>query len=285
MGGSPIGTAQPAQVPDVEILESWYPMLIEERTVQHGAIGAGRARAGGGNQMSFTPHGTDRLIGQMLAMRAYVALEGAAGGRPGAVTRMAIRRPDGSRQPVSTAAAGVVLEAGESFEILCASGGGVGDPLLRPADRVAADVARGRISAAEASEAYGVAIRPDGSVDGSATGRRRRSTLARRLRQAAPGPRPVDDDGRPVPEGPRIGLYPGVVQVGSRAYAEASGAPLADAPAHFTDGCPVLESAPGPGPGIVTRTYLDPRTGHALMVEVVPAGFPRAFAVAPARWG
>ena len=75
-----------------------------------------------------------------------------------------------------------------------------------------------------------------------------------------------------------------MVEVGGRAYAEASGAPLADAPDHFTDGCPVLESEPGPGPGIVTRTYLDPRTGHALMVEVVPAGAPRAFDVLPARW-
>jgi N-methylhydantoinase A/oxoprolinase/acetone carboxylase beta subunit/N-methylhydantoinase B/oxoprolinase/acetone carboxylase alpha subunit len=288
MGGSLVGTAQPAQVPDVEILESWYPMLIGQRTVQHGAIGAGRARAGGGNHMTFTPHGTPRLIGQMLAMRAYVPLEGAAGGRPGAVTRMAICRADGSRQPVSTAAAGVVLEAGESFEILCASGGGVGDPVLRPPDAVARDVASGRISAEEAAEVYGVVVGPPGrspgEVDRSATGRRRRAILRRRLRQAGPAARPLADDGRPAPSDPAGPLYPGVVEVGGRAYAEASGAPLADAPDHFTDGCPVLESAPGPGPGIVTRTYLDPRTGHALMVEVVPAGTPRAFDVLPARW-
>ncbi len=283
MGGSPIGTAQPAQVPDVEILESWYPMLIGQRRVQVGPIGAGAARAGGGNQMSFTPHGTDRLVGQMLAMRAYVPLEGAAGGRPGAVTRMGIRRSDGSYQPVSTAAAGVVVEDGESFEILCASGGGVGDPLRRDPERVVADVAAGRLSAEEAADAYGVVIRPGPALDRAATTRRRKAARAARLRRAAPPAVPVPDEGS-LPDGPRRRLYPGVVEAGGWAWAEASGAPLAVAPRHFTDGCPVIESPPGPGPGIVERTYLDPRSGEALMVEVVPAGHPRAFAVEPDRW-
>ena len=35
-------------------------------------------------------------------------------------------------------------------------------------------------------------------------------------------------------------MFPGVVQHGAVAVAEASGAPLAVAPDHWTDGCPVL---------------------------------------------
>jgi N-methylhydantoinase B len=80
-------------------------------------------------------------------------------------------------------------------------------------------------------------------------------------------------------------LYPGVVQRGAVACAEVSGAPLALAPHHWTDGCPVLEWArPGPGPALVERAYLDPRTGSMLYVGTVPAGGPRPFAVLPARW-
>src|SRR2546430_16147090 len=84
--------------------------------------------------MPLRPHGTSRLVGQMLGMRAFVPLEGAAGGMPGATTELLLHRA-GVEEPerVSTAAAGVVLNAGDTFEIRCASGGGVGDPFYRDA--------------------------------------------------------------------------------------------------------------------------------------------------------
>ena len=104
-----------------------------------------------------------------------------------------------------------------------------------------------------------------------------------RLRRAAPPARPYAG---PVTaaDGPTLPLYPGVVHRGGVAFASASGEPLAAAPAHWTDGCPVLESPPGPGPGIVTRSYLDPKSGSLLMVEAVPQGAPRAFEVRPDHW-
>ena len=166
MASIPIGFPQPAQIPDIEILESWYPMLFEHRRARTGTFGAGAARAGGGNEVVFRPHGTDRLVGQMLAMRAYLPLEGAAGGMPGATTGLAVRRRDGSREQVSTAAAGVVVEAGEAFEIRCSSGGGVGDPLTRDPAKVAADVARGLLSAEEAAAVYGVVLREGTGLGG-----------------------------------------------------------------------------------------------------------------------
>jgi N-methylhydantoinase A len=283
MGGSPVGFPQPAQVPDIEILESWYPVLFERRSVRTGPHGAGRARAGGGNDVSFLPHGTDRLVGQMLAMRAYLPLEGAAGGLPGARTEMWIRHGDGQRERVSTAAAGVVVEAGEAFEIRCASGGGIGDPIDRLPQLVADDVAHGRLTVAEADESYGVVLDQTGGVLADVTKKRRTARRKDRLRRAAPPARPFAG---PVTaaDGPPLPLYPGVVHRGGVAVASASGEPLAAAPAHWTDGCPVLESPPGPGPGIVTRCYLDPKTGSLLMVEAVPLGASRAFEVRPDHW-
>jgi N-methylhydantoinase B len=82
-------------------------------------------------------------------------------------------------------------------------------------------------------------------------------------------------------------LYPGIVQRGAVAFAERSGAPLAVAPDHWTDGCAVLEEPVperGPGREIIVRSYLDPTTGRSLYVESVPAGEPRAFEVSPKRW-
>jgi N-methylhydantoinase B len=241
------------------------------------------ARAGGGNDVSFQPHGTDRLVGQMLAMRAYLPLEGAAGGMPGARTELWIRHRDGQRERVSTAAAGVVVEAGEAFEIRCASGGGIGDPIDRLPQLVADDVAHGRLTAAEAAESYGVVLDETGRVLPDATRKRRVARRKDRLRRAAPPARPFAG---PVTatDGPSLPLYPGVVHRGGVAFASASGAPLAAAPAHWTDGCPVLESPPGPGPGIVTRCYLDPKSGSLLMVEAVPLGASRAFEVRPDHW-
>jgi N-methylhydantoinase B len=107
--------------------------------------------------------------------------------------------------------------------------------------------------------------------------------LEARLRNATPAPIPVDD-GIAV-SGDALPLYPGVVQRGRVAIGVASGAPLAVAPGHWTDGCPVLEERRTTvAATIVERAYLDPRTGRFLYVEAVPEGIGRSFAVSPERF-
>jgi N-methylhydantoinase B len=82
-----------------------------------------------------------------------------------------------------------------------------------------------------------------------------------------------------------VPLYLGVAQRGALAISERSGAALAVAPDHWTDGCPVLvETRSDLGPEVHIRSYLDPVTGYALFVEAVPAGAPRSFDVTPTRW-
>jgi N-methylhydantoinase B len=86
-------------------------------------------------------------------------------------------------------------------------------------------------------------------------------------------------------DGADMPLYPGVVRRGAVAYAAESGAPLALAPAHWTDGCPVVEERRSPGgPPVISRMYLDPRTGRSLYVEATLAGEARAFEISPLRW-
>jgi N-methylhydantoinase B len=66
----------------------------------------------------------------------------------------------------------------------------------------------------------------------------------------------------------------------------ASGAPLAKAPNHWTDGCPVLrERHPTrSGTDVIYDTYLDPLTGAALEVDARLDGDERSFTSLPRSW-
>jgi len=270
---------------DIEVLEAWFPLLVLERRTRRGALGAGRYRAGAGNHFSFRPHGVVAMHGTLFGMRRWLPLQGLAGGRPGSTAEMAVTRADGTTEVFPVHASGVRIDAGDHYEIRLPCAGGFGDPLDRDPARVAADVVDGRFDAHDAEAVYGVICDDAGIVDPEATAHRRAGMRADRLARAAPALKP--GDGIVVPAGaPALPLYPGVVQRGDVAVAEASGAPLAVAPDHWTDGCPVLtEDLWGAsGPAVSVRTYLDPASGRALHVEAVVGDAGRSFLVAPTRW-
>jgi N-methylhydantoinase B len=287
LGRNLVGTRLEGAFPDLEVLESWYPLLFSGRRARPGPDGAGTHRAGGGNQIGFRPHGIDEMTGTMFGMRRWLPLPGVAGGAPGATNEFLVHRADGSITQVGANEAGITVGRDDWFEVRLPNGGGFGDPLDRDPAAVAADVAKDRFSEEEAASVYGVVLDGGGRVDAVATDERRDALRAARLVAAQPALRPMSG-GEPDPAsgaGDALPLYPGVVQRGAIAYAEASGAPLAVAPDHWTDGCPVLVERRWPdGPPVVVRTYLDPGTGRALHTEVALEGAPRTFEVAPRRW-
>jgi N-methylhydantoinase B len=267
---------------DVELFESRYPALVLEKRPRPGAAGAGRQRAGAGCQMSYKPYGVASLSGVMLGMREWLPLSGFAGGMPGENTDFAIRRADGRRDRVSGHASGVVLNAGEVFEFRLGSGGGVGDPVDRATGAVERDVCHGRLSAEEAECIYGVVIAENRAVDAAATLLRRARLLRDRLARATPAQKPLSQNGRVmVTRDTALPLYPGVEQRGHAAHAIESGAALALAPDHWTDGCPMLEERRG---RLLIRSYLDPLTGRCLLVEALPVGEARTVTSVPKRW-
>ena len=287
LGRNLVGTNLGGSFPDIEILESWYPLLFLERTARAGTEGAGSFRAGAGNQLSFRPHGVGTISGTMFGMRRWLPLPGVAGGAPGACNQFLVHRADGSVEQLGVNATGISVADGDWFQMRLANGGGFGDPLERPSELVAADVEEGRFSREDASRVYGVAVTHDGWVDAQTTARHRAELRAARLEAAGPAPKPVDAEALAAiaADGEQLPLFPGVVQRGPVAYAEASGTALAVAPDHWTDGCPVIVERPWTaGPGVEYRTYLDPGSGRALHVEVALAGAPRSFSVLPARW-
>jgi N-methylhydantoinase B len=286
LGRNPVGIDAEGSIADIEILESWYPLLFTERRARPGAGGAGVHRAGGGTQLSLRPHGVDQINGTMFGMRRWLPLQGMAGGSPGACNEFLVHRSDGTVDELDPNSAGTPLFEGDSFQMRLSSGGGFGDALDRDPDSVAVDVAAGRFSADDADHIYGTVLRDDGSVDAAATTARRHEVRQERLARATPAQRPQGERQAPPSEAPVFPLYPGVVQQGNVAYAEESGQVLAESPHHWTDGCPVLEERRWPegGPDVVFRTYLDPLTGRALHVEVALADSPRSFEVNPRRW-
>ena len=292
LSGNIVGPESDYSFTDVEILESWYPILISEKSSRTGTGGAGRYRAGGGNKMGFSPHGTDRLTGAMLGMRRWLPLEGAAGGSPGACTRFLIRRADGTVDEVATHASGVAIEPGDTFEFHCANGGGFGDPLDRAPDSVHEDILLGRLTREEAGRTYGLHFDAHGRPDAAATAARRAEMRRERLARATPARTPTENppttssaSPHAPPAADRLPLYPGVVNQNGTAVAEDSGAILARSPGHWTDGCPVLiERRPEGGPEVHVRSYLDPTTGRVLYAEVALADEPRGFDSSPLHW-
>ena len=288
LSGNIVGRESDYSFTDVEVLESWYPILISEKRSRPSEHGAGEHRAGGGNLMTFRPHGTDKLTGVMLGMRRWMPLPGHGGGTPGPTTEFVIHRSDGTSEDVATHASDIELSPDDLFEFRCASGGGFGDPLDREPAAVQRDVHRGVIDTEIAQRVYGVALDDGGQVDPAATADCRQQIARERLERAQPPAKPVSATLVSASEpanGADLPLYLGVVQRGNVAMSERSGAPLAVAPDHWTDGCPVLvEPRSDLGPEVDIRSYLDPATGYVLFVEAAPAGAPRSFESAPSRW-
>lgn len=278
-----IGTKGSLEMPDVEILEASYPILMEERGSSRGRHGLGAFRSGGACREVLRPHGVDRLTGYMISTRGTVPNPGAAGGEPGMTTLLRLHRADGEAHSVALQAAGVEVAAGERFELQGPTAGGFGDPLARLAESVARDVRNRRITSEEAEAFYAVVI-ADGGADMAATGALRAERRASRLARARPPEKPCAARSQANEAG--IPLYPGVVQAGSLALSEDSGTVLARAPDPWTMGCATLdEEDPRPGGHIVrTRAFLDPVSGSQLLKEILAADGASLFESSPARW-
>jgi N-methylhydantoinase B len=276
-----VGLKGSIEMPDVEILEAAYPILMETRGSGRGVHGIGAYRSGGACREILRPHGTEALTGFMISTRGSVPNQGAAGGGLGTRTSLKLHRASGVSEDVPLQAAGVRLAADDRFELRGPTAGGFGDPLARALALVALDVRQGRIGEAEAERFYG-AVFAKGEPNEAASAALRRKRLKARLAAATPPKRPID--GTASAEGPP--LHPGVVQNGVRAVSIDSGCVLAIAQHPWTAGCATLdevEVAPN-GHVVKTRSYLDPATGRRLLHEILLPDGMSAFECAPDRW-
>jgi len=112
-----------SRLTDPEVLESRFPVVLEEFSVRRGSGGKGRWKAGDGirRRLRFR----QRMDLALLTGRRRVASFGMAGGSLGELGHNIVRRLDGRTEELPGCAQ-TVLEAGETIEIVTPTGGGWG---------------------------------------------------------------------------------------------------------------------------------------------------------------
>jgi 5-oxoprolinase (ATP-hydrolysing) len=110
---------------DPEILETRFPVMVDEFAIRPNSGGTGRF--GGGNGVIRKIRFRENMTASILSNRRRVAPFGLEGGDPGLPGRNWVLRADGSREDFG-AAATVAMKAGDVFVIETPGGGGFGPP-------------------------------------------------------------------------------------------------------------------------------------------------------------
>lgn len=197
------------KLPDVEMTELLYPMLVLWRREEPDSGGPGRHRGGVSASAAITPHGTSLPMALVLSSSGMATAQnqGLAGGHPGNTGHNVVVRKgdltgmfargelaadlDGFGGEIETAQcmAGGELSPGDVLYLHCQGGGGYGDPLRREAGAVAIDLQNGKISPAAAKLVYGVILDASYQIDADATRFHRATLLNERGSQARPAPK------------------------------------------------------------------------------------------------
>jgi N-methylhydantoinase B len=138
-----------------EALENEYPLLVDEYGLVEDSGGAGRTRGGLGIARQIRVLSAGTIFSVRSDSHTVGVPAGAFGGLDGRRARL-IRNPGRSDEEVLfSKVARLELKVGDAIRIETPGGGGYGSPAERPADRIAQDLASGRVSRAEAKRQYG----------------------------------------------------------------------------------------------------------------------------------
>jgi len=193
-------------MPNVEDNELFYPFLYLWRKELPNSGGAGKFRGGNSAELALVPHKTDVINLFTITSELAVPGPGLFGGYPSSTNKYALYKgakvqeqiAGNGRMPTDPTELGGEVDwvPAKSFDrtptpddvFVCAwaAASGYGDPLDREPQRVADDVAAGRVTADWGEEAYGVVLSGDGSVDPTATEARRGSLRQARLDEGKP---------------------------------------------------------------------------------------------------
>ncbi len=155
-----------------EFMEMVFPMRLRRYALHEDSGGPGRFRGG---------CGVIREV-ELLADEAVVALRqdniffppaGVNGGHAGRPGRCLVNPGRADERALAPMSDGNVIRKGDVVCLYTSGGGGWGDPLDRPLERVRRDVAGGFVSVESAREDYGVAVDARGVVDEAETARLR----------------------------------------------------------------------------------------------------------------
>jgi 5-oxoprolinase (ATP-hydrolysing) len=112
-----------SRLTDPEILETRFPVLLEEFSIRRGSGGRGRHKAGDGTRRTI--RFLERMECAILSGHRRIRPFGLMGGEPGELGRNTIRRRDG-RIEVLGGADSTIVEPGDAITIETPTGGGFG---------------------------------------------------------------------------------------------------------------------------------------------------------------
>lgn len=193
-------TSYASSLGNIEGTEWKLPVLYLYRRRLTDSAGAGEFRGGATAEVAITPYGVDELTLKLTntAGTEQTNAHGINGGYPGAGSQSVIMRETDidARLSGNRAVSGLaeldgalawlpskadeVIRKGDVYSYWAAGGGGFGDPLRRPPEKVAEDVRTGIVSAPEAERLYSVVVSDDGSLDEHATSALRNDANAAR---------------------------------------------------------------------------------------------------------
>ena len=147
----------------VETIELYFPLRIELNEALADSGGAGFYR--GGNAQRTLYHFLCAGDMNLHDDRAFTKAWGCDGGYPGLRSRKVLieyskdaKNPP--RRHLRSKQDHIRVEAGDVLEWVTWGGGGIGDPLTRPAEKVLTDVKRRLVTTDGAASNYGVVIDP-----------------------------------------------------------------------------------------------------------------------------
>jgi N-methylhydantoinase B len=200
---------------DMEMWELITPILYLSRRRKANSGGPGRHRGGSSHEALFLHHKTPFWTVQNMGCNRTFTSPGLFGGYPGGLAYIHnIRGADlveranrGEAYPVADGSyddpalmqiggeheykqdsftTDEQIASGDLYLVVLRGGSGLGDPLRRPPEAVAADIAGNHLLPRFADSVYGVALSGEGGVDADATERRREETRRIRLDRAVP---------------------------------------------------------------------------------------------------
>ncbi|HBZ83210.1 MULTISPECIES: hydantoinase B/oxoprolinase family protein [Brevibacillus] len=151
-----IGDGETYNVP-VEVAETRYGIMVEEYSLRTDGAGAGKYRGGSGAIRSYRAMSDGQTITATFGRHKYLPW-GFNGGHDGSRNEFEIVKANGEVVGPFGKYARFPLNKGDVVRLVTATGGGYGNPLERPIEKVVLDAKNGYISVEQARDLYGVEL-------------------------------------------------------------------------------------------------------------------------------
>jgi N-methylhydantoinase B len=143
-----------------EVIESFSPVVMRRRQLWPDSGGAGTWRGGLGQLTEFTNRAEGPWSASCIVDRTKYPAPGLHQGKPGAAGELML--DDGA---LANPKQQIQLQSRQVVHLNTPGGGGYGDPLMRPPERVRQDVIAGYVTPETARQEYGVVLRFKGEEE------------------------------------------------------------------------------------------------------------------------